>query len=163
MNRTGYLHILKVPPPKYVLICGELTYVYKFSDTIKRWSLIPLSFGMDWTKWLIANKQSIKKEKSNFTVEKLNKNYYCNQTIKTNITNNKHSDMVERDRQGTSALWHLSSKYNFILIMRKHQRNSKGITVYQIPTSTLQSVMVMKDSKEISSTVLRKRLKRHDS
>lgn len=110
----------------------------------------------------------MKKEKSKFTVEKLNKNYYCNQTIKANITNNRHTDiiypdMVERDRQGTSALWHLSTKYNFCLIMRKHQRNSKEITVYKIPMSTLQSVKVMKDTKEIPSMVFRKRLERYDS
>lgn len=72
----------------------------------------------------------MKKEKTNFTVEKLNKNYYCNETIKANITNNRHtdiihSDMVERDGQDTSALWHLSSKYDFSLVTRKHQRNSK--------------------------------------
>lgn len=59
--------------------------------------------------------------------------------------------MVEREGHISSVVF-LSQIHTFNRIMRKHQRNPNRGAVCKNPTSTLQSVKIMKDSEETLQT-----------
>lgn len=65
-------------------------------SVLRRWSITPYSFSLDYTQWLPSQEYSTEKaKKSRFRVWKSDK-HYLSQMIKVNITHNSHRKHVVR-------------------------------------------------------------------